>query len=250
MAGAQAVPAPRIRPLGWALLAIRLAAMAVLLAVCVPLHLITHALIGGRFWPRLFLAGIGAVAGLNLRVEGRPERGALLLANHVSWLDILALANASGTAFVAHDGLAAFPFLKWLCDMNQTLFIARDRRETVADQASDLRDALAQRPPFTLFPEGTTCDGTRILPFKSSLLAAIEPVPADLAVQPVALVYADAPRVSWVGEEPGLDNFRRILARLRPVHLTIRFLPPLASSDLANRKTIAAAAERAVAEVL
>jgi 1-acyl-sn-glycerol-3-phosphate acyltransferase len=65
-------------------------------------------------------------------------------------------------------------------------------------------------------------------------------------VQPVLLEYAEAPGIAWVGEEHGLDNFKRILARGRPVRLTIRFLPPLEGAALTNRKTMAAAAREAI----
>ena len=68
----------------------------------------------------------------------------------------------------------------------------------------------------------------------------------SIPVQPVLLDYADAPDIAWVGEEHGLDNFKRILARARPLRLTIRFLPPLEGEALTNRKTMAAAAREAI----
>lgn len=250
MTASQAVAGPRIKPLGWALIGFRLLLMLVLLIVCAPLHLLWRLLRLGRWWPRVFLSGIGMIAGLHLRIEGQPVRGALVLANHVSWLDIPALAHANGTAFVAHDGLAAFPVLKWLCQMNDTVFIARHKRGSVAAQVQQIREAMDQRGALTLFPEGTTSDGTGVMPFKSSLLSALDPLPEAVVVQPAALTYEDAERIAWVGDEPGPDNFKRILARLRPVRLTIRFLPPLAGADLADRKAVAAAAQRAIAAAL
>lgn len=250
MTGAQALNPTRISPLGWGLIVFRLILMLILLVVCTPLHFVWRAVGAGRWWPRVFLAGVGAVAGLFIRIEGKPRRGALLLANHVSWLDIPALAHASGTAFVAHDGLSAFPFLKWLCEMNETVFIARHRRGSVAEQVAQVRAAMDQSGCLTLFPEGTTSDGTGLLPFKSSLLSALEEVPEGTAVQPVVLAYEESARIAWVGEEPGLDNFRRILARLRPIRLTIRFLEPLSGAQLTNRKTVAAAAQSAIARAL
>ena len=71
-----------------------------------------------------------------------------------------------------------------------------------------------------------------------------------MTVQPVALFYEDAAQIAWVGEEHGLDNFKRILARLRPIRLAIRFLPPLTGRDLADRKSVAAAAQHAIAREL
>ena len=247
---AQALPISRIHPLCWGLIGFRLILMLLMLAVCTPLHLLWRVLGAGRWWPRVFLASIGMIAGLHLRVEGRPAKGALLLANHVSWLDIPALAHATGSAFVAHDGLAAFPFLKWLCEMNDTVFIARHDRASIADQVQQVRTAMAARGTLTLFPEGTTSDGTGLLPFKSSLLSALDPLPRGAVVQPVLLAYEDAARIAWVGDEHGLDNFKRILARLRPVRLTLHFLRPLEDGALADRKTISAAARASIAETL
>ncbi|WP_374405063.1 lysophospholipid acyltransferase family protein [Pelagerythrobacter sp.] len=250
MAPAGALPAPRIHPLGWALIALRLLLMLAMLILCAPLHLVWRLVGAGRWWPRVFLAAVGSIAGLDARVEGRRVKGALLLSNHVSWLDIPALSHASGTAFVAHDGLSAFPVLKWLCEMNDTVFIARHRRGSVGEQVEQIRAAMAETGCLTLFPEGTTTDGTDVATFKSSLLSALDPLPEGLAVQPVALIYEDVPRISWVGEEHGLDNFKRILARLRPIRLTIRFLPPLEGTQLADRKAVAQAAQAAIARTL
>jgi len=247
---AHALPAPRVRPLGWGLIGFRLTLMIIALLVCTPLHLLWRAAGAGRWWPRVFLSAIGHIAGLDIRVEGRPAKGALLLSNHVSWLDIPALAHTTGSAFVAHDGLAAYPFLKWLCEMNDTVFIARHDRTSVGEQVQQIRAAMAERGCLTLFPEGTTSDGTGLLPFKSSLLSALDPLPPGVAVQPVLLAYEDAERIAWMGEEHGLDNFKRILARLRPIRLTLVFLPPLQGSALANRKTIAAAARSGIAAAL
>lgn len=247
---AHAVAAPRIRPLGWALIGFRLLLMVTALVVLTPLHLVWRAVDAGRWWPRVFLSAIGAIAGLHLRIEGKPASGALLLANHVSWLDIPALAHATGSAFVAHDGLAAFPLLKWLCEMNDTVFVARHDRASIARQVQQVRAAMDRRGSLTLFPEGTTSDGTGLLPFKSSLLSALDPLPEGVVVQPVLLAYEDAARIAWVGEEHGLDNFKRILARLRPIRLTLVFLPPLAGAALADRKAISAAARTEIAAAL
>lgn len=247
---AHALPAPRIRPLGWALIVFRLLLMVLVLVACTPLHLAWRLVGAGRWWPRVFLSSIGHIAGLHVRIEGKPVRGALLLANHVSWLDIPALAHATGSAFVAHDGLAAWPFLKWLCEMNDTVFIARHDRASIGAQVQQVRAAMDQRGSLTLFPEGTTSDGTGLLPFKSSLLSALVPLPPGVSVQPVFLAYEDAARIAWVGEEHGLDNFKRILARLRPVRLTLVFLEPLQGAALADRKTISAAARAAIAAAM
>lgn len=233
-----------ISAFGWLRIGIRLTAMLALLLLCVPLHYLHRLLRIQNPWPRVFLGGVAWIAGVELTYRGeKVHRGAFLIANHVSWIDIPALAWASGTAFVAHDGLAAMPLLKTLCEMNDTVFIARHNRKSVTKQIADVRTALSDTGALTIFPEGTTSDGTGLLPFKSSLLSAIEPIPDGIAVQPVLLDYGqEAANVAWVGDEHGLDNFLRILARGRPVRLTVHFLRPLAGEALTNRKTIAATA--------
>jgi 1-acyl-sn-glycerol-3-phosphate acyltransferase len=205
----------------------------------------------GQRWlvPPTFLCGIGWLAGLRFTVEGKPRKHALLLANHLSWLDIMALAAASRTVFVAHSGLAVSPALKWLCEQNGTIFIARQHRQTIADQVAQVRAALGEQR-LTIFPEGTTSDGRELLPFKSALLSAVGQLPANVPVQPVALIYDEAEAIAWVGGEPGLSNASKVLARTRPVHLTLRFLPPLTGPALADRKAMATAAREAIAREL
>lgn len=247
MRSAAARPAA-ISPLGRLIIALRLVAMLTWLALCVLLHYLWRTLRLHDPWPRLFLGGIAWIAGIDVTVRGeRVRRGAFLLANHVSWIDIPAIAGASGAAFVAHDGLAQFPLLRWLCEMNDTVFVARHDRASVAAQVEQVREAIRDTGALTIFPEGTTSDGTALLPFKSSLLSALDPLPAGITVQPVWLDYgAEAADIAWVGDEPGRDNFLRILARIRPIALTVHFLPALTGEALANRKTIAAAAREAV----
>jgi lyso-ornithine lipid O-acyltransferase len=241
-----------ITALGWLRLWLRIAALVAWLLALVPLYAAWQLFTDRNPWPRRFLAGVGRIAGVRIACRGVPIRkGAILLANHVSWLDIPALAAVTGTAFVGHEGLASVPLIRWLCTMNRTVFVARNQRSTIAGQVDDVRQAIRGNGALTLFPEGTTSDGTGLLPFKSALLSAIDPPPPGIAVQPVLLDYgAEAARIAWVGEEHGLDNFKRILARRRPLGLTLHFLPPLGGAALADRKTIAAAARSALLERL
>lgn len=199
--------------------------------------------------PRRFLCALAAIAGLRLRVHGKLAHGnTFLLANHVSWLDIPALAGASGCAFVAHDGLAAIGPLRWLCSLNDTVFIARHERRSVAAQIEQVRTALADTGSLAIFPEGTTGDGRELLPFKSSLLAAIESDLDHVVVQPVRLDYGeDAQEIAWVGDESGIDNALRVLARARAITLTIHFLEPLSAWQRADRKVVAREARKAIA---
>lgn len=249
MAAALTLP-QRISAAGRLRIIVRLLAMLTLLVACIPLFYAFRLLRLHNPVPRVFLGGIAWLAGVDLAYRGeKVHRGAFLLANHVSWIDIPALAWATGTAFVGHDGLASMPLLKWLCAMNDTVFVARHDRASVARQVEDVRRALSDTGALTIFPEGTTSEGTGLIAFKSSLLSALEPLPPGIAVQPVLLDYGpEAADIAWVGEEHGLHNFLRILARRLPVRLTLHFLPALEGAQLASRKTIAAAAREALLE--
>jgi lyso-ornithine lipid O-acyltransferase len=248
-----ALPAPhRVSLVGWLRLTLRLTAMIVLLLACIPAFYFCRLLLPHNPVPSYFLGAVGWLSGLRMTTRGeRARRGALLVANHVSWLDIPALAATTGTAFVGHDGLASMPLLKWLCAMNNTVFVARHDRTSVTTQIEQVRAALSETGALTIFPEGTTSDGTGLLPFKSSLLSAFEPLPQGMAVQPVLLDYGrEAADIAWIGVEHGLDNFVRLLARRRPITLTVHFLPVLQGPALTNRKTIAATTREAMLGVL
>jgi 1-acyl-sn-glycerol-3-phosphate acyltransferase len=229
---------------------VRLLAMILLLIGCVAFYYPWRIRGPHNPWPRIFLRGVARIAGVSIDVTGRRVRqGVFLLANHVSWIDIPAIAGVTGTAFVGHSGLAETPLLRWLCRMNDTVFVARHDRASVARQVAQVREAIRDTGALTIFPEGTTSEG--LLPFKSSLLSALDPRPEGIVVQPLWLDYGpDVAEIAWLGEEPGFDNFKRILARDRPVRLTLHFLAPLEGEALANRKAIAAAAQTAIRQAM
>ncbi|MFM6931858.1 MAG: 1-acyl-sn-glycerol-3-phosphate acyltransferase, partial [Novosphingobium sp.] len=90
--------------------------MVALLLACLPPYYIFAFLRLHNPWPRAFLAGVCWIAGVQIKVVGeRPKGSAFLIANHVSWIDIPAIAQATGSAFVGHDGLASVPLIKHLC---------------------------------------------------------------------------------------------------------------------------------------
>jgi len=170
-----------------------------------------------------------------------------LAANHISWIDILALGGATGTAFVAHDGVGKWPVIGWLAAQNHTILVARADRRGVGGQVQALREALDGHQPVLLFPEGTTNDGVTLLPFKPSLFAVLTPPPRDLLIQPVHVDYGpDAAAIAWYGAEPALANVRRILARKGPLDVTIHLLEPFAPADFPDRKAVAAEARRRI----
>ncbi len=224
-------------------IAARIAALLTTLLVLMPVHFLCRLLHMPVWIPRHFLGRVAWIVGARVRTIGNPlRRDVVFISNHVSWIDIPALAGTTGSAFVSKAELRAAPVVGWLSTLNHTLFVERDDRMGVAEQIARLRDALAELWSVTIFPEGTTSDGFALLPFKGALLAVLEPPPPGVMVQPVFLDYRAAPDVAWVGEEPGIDNALRIFARGGSFPLTINFLEPFDPAMFDGRKAVAAEA--------
>ncbi len=203
-------------------------------------------------WPPRFLGLAARAAGVDTRTIGTAlRRDVLFVANHTSWLDILVLAGASGTSFVSKDDVARWPVIGWLASLNRTIFIARTERGQVRAQADTLASALAGGQPVALFPEGTTGDGTALLPFRAALFASVAPPPPGIRVQPVLIDYGGAATdIAWADPENATDNALRILGRRGRIAAAVHFLAPLDPAQLGDRKAIAAASRAAIAHAL
>jgi len=219
-----------------------------LFATCVPLHILTKALFGRSNWPRRFLGSAAWICGARVRTEGGPiAPHSLLICNHTSWLDILVLAGATGCAFVSKAELG-HPLIHWMADQNDTLYVRRNHRRAAPQQAEAIARKLRDPQPLALFPEGTTGPGTHLLPFRSTLLSAVTPMPSEVTVRPIAIDYGEAaPEIGWY-HEPGMHNVLRILSRTQPIPVTVRILNPLPAMD--DRKALANAAREAILAAL
>jgi lyso-ornithine lipid O-acyltransferase len=194
-----------------------------------------------------------AVLGLRLRVRGTPLRGrGAIVANHASWLDILVLNAAARVFFVAKSEVAAWPVIGPLARMVGTVFIRRDR--TQADLQRLIFEArLRAGHRLLFFPEGTSSDGTRVLPFKSTLFAAfftpeLRPL---LRIQPASVTYRapkgqDARLYGWWGSMEFGAHFVRILCQTQRGQVDVIFHPALPLSGSPDRKSLALACETAV----
>lgn len=242
----------RADPLATVRIALRLTALVLALLVCVPIHGLWRLLRLPSPWPRLFLGAAARICGARVRAVGKPlKRDVIYLSNHSSWLDILVLAGATGSAFVAKAELRTVPLVGWLATLNRTIFVARTDRMGIAGQIAQVAGAIAQGWAVTIFPEGTTSAADDLLPFKGSLLAALEPPPPGVKVQPVWLDYGEAgPLVAWVGDEPGQANALKILGRRGSFPATIHFLEPFDPADCADRKAIAIEARNRIAAAM
>ena len=134
--------------------------------------------------------------GVRLHVRGEPDerRPLLVVANHVSWLDIPVLFALAPVRFVAKSEVADWPVIGWMARLARTVFIERGNHGTVRSKAREVRDALRAGDLVVIFPEGTTSDGNRILFFKSGLLGAVREAMGDepLDVQLLSITHTHA----------------------------------------------------------
>ncbi len=218
------------------------------LIVCLPFHYLWKSVRQPSPWPRLFLRSAARISGARVKRTGKPlRRDVIFIANHVSWIDILAIAGTSGSAFVAQDGIRTAPLVGWLAALNRTIFVIREDRAGVAAQIARLREALADVWSVTIFPEGTTTDGRSMLPFKSSLLKVLEPPPEGTMVQPLLLDYGMVgPEIAWIGVERGRANALRVLARKGSFPVQVTCLDPFDPNVISGRKAIAIEARKRI----
>lgn len=180
-----------------------------------------------------------------------PLTHALIVSNHISWLDIFVINALHPCRFVAKAEIRAWPVLGWLVAQAGTVFIARGNRRDLRHIFKGLVDALGQGQRVAFFPEGTTASQGQLLPFHANLLEAA--IDARVPVQPYALAYVDVhggwhPAVDYTGETTFVDSILRILQG-EPVVARLGCLAPIASEG-AHRRALAAQARGAIAQAL
>lgn len=192
--------------------------------------------------------------GLRFRRIGTPmAHPGAVVANHASWLDIVTLMRASRAFFVSKAEVAGWPAIGQIARAIGTEFI--ERRPTEAKRQTErLHARLRRGDRLCLFPEGTSSDGQRVLPFKSSLFAVFYAPDLHelLWVQPVSILYRPrgglpANFYGWWGDMDFAAHLRSVLALSRGGAVVVQFHPPLRAADFADRKPLAARAEHLVA---
>jgi 1-acyl-sn-glycerol-3-phosphate acyltransferase len=202
-----------------------------------------------RWWS----AGLLRAMGLSLEVSGSPRAGAtLLIANHISWLDIAAIhAAAPHARFVSKADVLQWPLLGWLIRNAGTLFIERERKRDAVRVVHAMASALQAGDTVAVFPEGTTGTGPAPLPFHANLLQAA--VATATPIQPVVLRFADAeraysPAVVYIGETTLLQSLWRV-ASARGLRAHVHILPAVATAH-ADRRALASHLQDLVAAEL
>ncbi|WP_343345991.1 lysophospholipid acyltransferase family protein [Sphingomicrobium sp. XHP0239] len=244
-----ASPSIATRTADRALIGVRVTLLVLALLLIAPLHILFRAVTGRGGVARFFLRVVGWILRLRVtRIGAHPGHRTLILANHVSWLDIVVMGGFMGCAFVSKAEVQDHWLIKWLADQRETLYVDRQARRDVDAQIAAVRRRFDHYLPLCLFPEGTTNDGTCLKPFRSPLLKAVTPAPEGAKLVPVALGYEDAETIAWFDGEPGSDNARKILIRRRPLRVVVHILAEIPLTG--DRKSMARQAQDAIAGAL
>jgi len=202
-----------------------------------------------RWWSVKMLA----VLGVSLRAQGAPAVGAsLVVANHISWLDILAIhAVMPHARFVSKADVKAWPLLSHLVEAGGTLYLERERKRDALRVVHAMAAALQAGDTVAVFPEGTTSNGRALLPFHANLLQAA--IATGTAVQPVALRFSDAAgafssAVEFIGDTTLLQSLWWVVCGER-VTAHVLLLEPHASAHQ-ERRVLAEALSQAIATQL
>ncbi|MFK7943241.1 MAG: lysophospholipid acyltransferase family protein [Paracoccaceae bacterium] len=205
-----------------------------------------------RFWSRICLR----IAGLKLLIKGTPIHTGALVANHSSWLDILALRASGLIYFVSKAEVANWPGIGFITRVTGTVFIERRRSQAKAQEAV-LRERIAAEQLLCIFPEGTSTDGLRVLPFKSSLFSAFFFFfqGTGITIQPFTLRYA--PKAGgalpdafygWWGTMGFESHIWDVVTRSFGGLVEVIFHDPVEASAFADRKSLADHCQRMVAK--
>ena len=198
-----------------------------------------------RIWHRTLLK-IMAVKIDVYTLEQELSRPALLLSNHISWLDIPVISAVQDAAFVAKAEIQQWPLIGRLCTRAGTIFIPRGNTGAAAMTVAQISKRLECQQQVLVFPEGTTTAGASVRTFHSRLLEAA--TITRCPIQPLAIKYIDCPEAAFVGDDALGANILGLLGR-RQTRVELHHLPRLESSKQA-RKTLAKQSQQAVANCL
>lgn len=209
--------------------------------------------------PHLYHRMCCHLMGARIERVGTPSRAqpTLFIVNHISWLDIMALAASAEVSFVAKREVKSWPFFGWLAQLQRTVFVARDPRK-VAGERDDIAHRLAAGDNLVLFAEGTSSPGTRVLPFKSALFAVAQASAegTPLTVQPVSITYTRLAGMpvgrqwrdcfAWYGDMDLLPHLWRVFG-LGRFTVRLQFHPAVDARAFASRKALAQHCESLIA---
>lgn len=204
-----------------------------------------------RSWSTALLSILNVRTSIAGNIPLQELRSGLIVANHISWLDVIVLNAVLPLRFVAKSEVRGWPVIGWLCARAHTLFIARHRRSDTAHTNLKMAEALQQGECLALFPEGTTTDGSRVKHFHSSLLQSA--IDAHCNIYPVTIRYHDRAgnintNAAYIDDMTFAGSLWKIFCS-RDLHVRLTCTAVL-NTQAANRRTLAQAAQYHIAQAL
>lgn len=238
------------------------------LIVIIPLQALINVL-QLPFWnalPKLFHRLACFFLGLNVTVIGKPATGraTLLVSNHISWTDIIAIGSVADVTFVAKSEIRKWFFVGFMADLQRTIFVDRTRRNDADRTSREMGKRMAAGGAVLLFAEGQSDIGTHVLPFRSALVGAaqhamVEAGARDVAIQPLTIAYTrlqglpvsrnERSLIAWIKSKSITENIREILTG-GTKDVIIAFGIPKPLTEGADRKQVTKAAENDVRRML
>ncbi|MEO1103663.1 MAG: lysophospholipid acyltransferase family protein [Pseudomonadota bacterium] len=242
-----------------------IAGLAIVSLTLIPLQFLAIALKREGLQKRLpFLWHRAArrIVGIRVHVHGEvaKTRPLLLIANHVSWLDIMVLGSVMELSFISKAEVASWPVFGLFARLQRSVFVNRERRTETGNVASEIGERLAKGDVLVLFGEGTSSNGIHVLPFRTALVggvarAAREAGGGDATLQPLAINYTQLhgvpigrfhkPRIAWYGDMDMPPHLWWVLKH-GEIDVDVVFGDPIAFDEAADRKRTTKAAEEAV----
>lgn len=210
-----------------------------------------------RILPIIFHRLACRIIGVRVHVRGAPPRNqpTLLVSNHMSWVDIIAISSVTPLSFIAKSEVGGWPVFGTFARLQRSVFVDRTRKSATAQVNSAIASRLADDDVIVLFAEGTTSEGMRVLPFRSALLGAVRDAAGSetMRVQPMSICYVargglpmgrnDLPEIAWYGDMDLAPHLMHLLRGSARYDVVISFGEPLNPEEAANRKVATRLAE-------
>ena len=237
---------------------LRLTAFILVTLLIIPFQwvLVRLKLPGRKAIPFRFHRVVCWILGLKVKVNGQiePGGGVLIASNHISWLDIVTISSVAPISLIAKKQVDTWPFFGLLARLQETVYVERERRAKTAEQRDVIKERLGSGDTIVLFPEGTSSDGNRVLPFKSALLSAAEGkikgkdgVEKSIRVQPMSVAYTKIqglpmnrefrPFVAWYGDMDLVPHLWELF-RIGPMDCEITIHPSMTVEEVGSRKAL------------
>lgn len=214
--------------------------------------------------PLMWHKMVARIIGFRVHVKGAlsAQRPLLLVANHVSWSDIVILASVAEVCFIAKKEVSEIPFAGFLARLQRSVFVTREEKRRSGEQAKTVANRLLAGDVMVLFAEGTTNDGNSVLEFKSSLFGAAQYVVRDklaeeVFIQPVSIAYThchglkmgrlERARISWPGDLQLPPHAKDVVTR-SAWDVEVTLLEPIRFDATSRRQTIAGLAREQITD--